>query len=158
AGQWKRSMEYAQRALASAAADEQPELAAEYGAQSVLRGAALGECAATRQAGEAISKFPNPVSLTRLALALALCGDMAEVPQRLKELSSRYPQHTVVNWIWLPAIRAAMELGQGNARAAVELLAPAGRYERAAEFWPQYLRAQAYLNLGMENEAAAEFR
>jgi hypothetical protein len=39
----------------------------------------------------------------------------------------------------------------------VEFLAPAGRYEGAAEFWPQYLRGQAYLSLGRSSEAASEF-
>ena len=39
----------------------------------------------------------------------------------------------------------------------MELLKPAQRYEGAAEFWPQYLRGQAYLRLGKEPEASAEF-
>jgi eukaryotic-like serine/threonine-protein kinase len=32
------------------------------------------------------------------------------------------------------------------------------RYEAAAEFWPQYLRGQAFLKLGKATEAAAEFQ
>jgi outer membrane protein assembly factor BamD (BamD/ComL family) len=32
------------------------------------------------------------------------------------------------------------------------------RYERAAAFWPQYLRGQAYLRLKNAAEAAAEFQ
>jgi DNA-binding winged helix-turn-helix (wHTH) protein/tetratricopeptide (TPR) repeat protein len=156
-GQWQRSGEYARRAMATAAGDEQPELAAEYEAESALRGAALGQCEGITSAIAPVKAVPNPVSLTRLALALAVCGQTEEARPLLEELSRRYRQHTVVNWIWIPAIRAATELAHGNGRAAVELLAPASRYEGAAEFWPQYMRGQAYLSLGMGSEAASEF-
>lgn len=37
-------------------------------------------------------------------------------------------------------------------------LQSAARYETAAEFWPQYLRGQAYLKLGHGAEAATEFQ
>jgi DNA-binding winged helix-turn-helix (wHTH) protein/tetratricopeptide (TPR) repeat protein len=156
-GQWQRSGEYERRAVATAAGDERPELAAEYEAESALRGAALGQCDGTKSAIAPVETAPNPVSLTRLALAFAVCGQTEATRPLLEELSQRYRQHTVVNWIWIPAIRAAAELAHGNGRAAVELLAPAVRYEGAAEFWPQYLRGQAYLSLGMGREAAFEF-
>jgi len=73
-------------------------------------------------------------------------------------MSRRYPAHVIVNEIWLPVIRAAMDLRLGSAERAVESLKPAQRYEAAAEFWPQYLRGQAYLDLQKPNEAEAEFR
>ena len=69
-----------------------------------------------------------------------------------------YPEDTVINSIWVPAIRAAMELQRGNAAQAIELLQPASRYEAAAEFWPQYLRGLSYLKLKRSGEAAAEFQ
>jgi len=37
-------------------------------------------------------------------------------------------------------------------------LLPAGHCEAAPEFWPQYVRGQAYLKLSKGAEAAAEFR
>jgi hypothetical protein len=40
-------------------------------------------------------------------------------------------------------------------RASVRPLQAVTRYEEAAEFWPQYLRGQAYLKLGRGAEAAA---
>jgi tetratricopeptide (TPR) repeat protein len=51
-----------------------------------------------------------------------------------------------------------MELRRGNAVAAIESLQPASRYEAGAEFWPQYLRGQAYLKLNNGAEAEAAFR
>jgi tetratricopeptide (TPR) repeat protein len=41
---------------------------------------------------------------------------------------------------------------------AIERLQPTTAYEPAAEFWPQYLRGQAYLKLGRGAEAAEEFQ
>ncbi len=46
----------------------------------------------------------------------------------------------------------------GSAAQAIEQLQPVSRYEAAAEFWPQYLRGLAYLNLKRGAEAAAEFQ
>lgn len=64
----------------------------------------------------------------------------------------------MVTAIWLPAIRAATELKAGRAEAAVELLRPVAHHEAAAEFWPQYLCGEAYLDLEKGDEAEAEFR
>jgi tetratricopeptide (TPR) repeat protein len=73
-----------------------------------------------------------------------------------------YPEDTIINSIWAPGIQAAMDLqrgGAGNgASQAIEKLQIAFRYEAAAEFWPQYLRGQAYLKLKRGADAAAEFQ
>ncbi len=57
----------------------------------------------------------------------------------------------------MPTIRAALELQNGRAKEAIEELEIAGRFKRAAEFYPQYLRGLAYLKLGKEKRAVAEF-
>ena len=94
----------------------------------------------------------------RPMLALALCGEAAKAQQLLDALVTGHPKDTRINGIWAPTIRAAIELERGKARAAVDLLEGAERYEAAAQFWPQYLRGQAYLKLGRSTEAAVEFR
>jgi predicted Zn-dependent protease len=57
-------------------------------------------------------------------------------------------------------IRAAIEIGRGNQAEAIRLLQKAKRYEMglAAEFWPTYMRGQAYLRQGSATEAIAEFQ
>ncbi len=70
----------------------------------------------------------------------------------------RYPSDTVINSIWLPTIRAALELQRNNAAQAIDELRTTSSYEAAAEFWPQYLRGLAYLKLGRGGEAATEFQ
>ena len=51
-------------------------------------------------------------------------------------------------------------LQQGDASRAVEILEPVRLYDHApsAEFWPAYIRGQAYLRLRDGQRAAAEFQ
>jgi predicted Zn-dependent protease len=119
----------------------------------------LGKCAESKSAvAEALSFERNQVSLTRSSLALALCGDVGQAQTLVDELTKDYPTFTIVNGIWLPPIRAALELDRNNAAQALTDLEPATRYEAAGEYWPQYLRGQAYLKLNKGAEAAVEFR
>ena len=158
-GQWRRSVEYSRRAMDAASRSEAADLAAGFAVQTALRGAAVGKCADVKTAAsQALSIERNPISFTRGALALAWCGEARDAAPLIDEMSRRYPAHVIVNEIWLPVIRAAMDLRLGSAERAVESLKPAQRYEAAAEFWPQYLRGQAYLDLQKPNEAEAEFR
>lgn len=55
-------------------------------------------------------------------------------------------------------IRAAVELRHNNADKAIQSLQPASQYEAIAQFWPAYLRGQAYLRLKKGTEAAEQFQ
>jgi hypothetical protein len=160
AGQWKQSQDFARRAIDLATRSGAKEVAARYAAEAALRAAALKQCAQTQAfATQALALERNQVTLTRAALALALCGAAARTQLLVDELLKRYPKNTIVNGLWLPTIRAALLL-QGelprNAEAAIEQLQAALRYEAAGEFWPQYVRGQAHLKLNQP--AAAEFQ
>src|SRR5207244_6875441 len=74
------------------------------------------------------------------------------------EMAKRHPKATLVNGIYLPVIRAAIELQRGHPDKAIQLLEAAHQYEGAALFWPAYLRGQAYLRWQKGAEAAAEFQ
>lgn len=159
AGQWRRAQELARRAFDLAAQFEMKEVAARYATEQALRGAVFGDCRqAKADALKGLARARGRASLPRAALALALCGEARQVQPLVDELSKRYPEDTLLNSIWLPAIRAGVELQRGNAAQALEQLQTAARYEAAAEFWPQYLRGQAYLKAGRGAEAAAEFQ
>jgi predicted Zn-dependent protease len=74
----------------------------------------------------------------------------------IQELEQKYPKDTRVNQLWIPEIKAALELRKGNVQNALDLLGPAARYEPAATFWLQTLRCMAYLRLRQGAEAARE--
>jgi len=64
----------------------------------------------------------------------------------------------LLNTVWLPLMKAQLELNRGNGAAAIGLLEPARRYEVHGDFWPQYVRGMAYLKLKNGTQAAAEFQ
>jgi hypothetical protein len=124
-----------------------------------LRSATFGKCQQTKaEAAHALSIERNAVSMTRSALALALCGEPAQTQQVIDDLSKRYPKDTLVNALWLPCIRAVLELNRNNLGQAGELLETTKRYEAVGEFWPIYLRGLTYLRQHAGAEAAGEFQ
>jgi predicted Zn-dependent protease len=60
--------------------------------------------------------------------------------------------------VWIPLIRAQLELTRGSAAQAIPLLENTRKYEVYGDFWPQYVRAQAYLKQGNGEQAANEFK
>src|SRR5262249_38665795 len=158
AGQ-RRAQELARRAIELAAPGDTQEVAAGYAAEQALRSAVFGDCQQARaDAAQALKLARGRISLTRAALALALCGESNQAKKLLDEIGKRFPADTLINELWLPAIRSAVELHHGKAEQAVAQLQSTSRYEAAAEFWPPYLRGQAYLKLKKSEEAAAEFQ
>ncbi|MGH9850788.1 MAG: protein kinase, partial [Blastocatellia bacterium] len=142
-----------------------PERAAWFVEESLLRGAACGLCQRVKAVDDprklassriSVQSFV-PVRVSR-ALALALCGETGRAQSLADEVARSNPESTLANAIWLPVIRAAIEIERGNADHAIQLLQPATAYERAALFWPAYLRGQAYLRRKSGMEAAVEFR
>jgi serine/threonine protein kinase len=159
AGRWRKSQESESRAIDLAARGDTKEIAALYATEQSLRGAIFGDHRRAKEdAAQGLKLARGRASLPRAALALALCGESNQAKLLLDESIRLYPEDTVINSIWQPSIRAAMELQRGNASQAIELLHPASRYEAAAEFWPQYLRGVSYLKLKRGAEAAAEFQ
>jgi tetratricopeptide (TPR) repeat protein len=63
----------------------------------------------------------------------------------------------LLNELWLPTVRAALLLQTGKAKEAIEELETAERYEKAGEFYPQYLRGLSLLKLNKSKAAAREF-
>ncbi len=158
-GQWRRSAEYARDGIEGARDAKAQEPAATFAADAALRSAVLGRCTGgLASASQSLSIERTHVSLFRAALTRILCSESNQAQMLMEELTSRYPKNATVNWRYFPVLRAALDLNRDDAAAAIEALRPASRYEAAAEFWPQYLRGQAYLRLRKGPEGAAEFR
>jgi serine/threonine protein kinase/Flp pilus assembly protein TadD len=159
AGQWRKCEASAGRAIGLTAHGDTIEIAARYATEQSIRGAIFGDYRrAKEEAAKGLELARGRASLPRAALALALCGEVSQARLLVDETIKLYPDDTVINAIWVPVIRAAIELQRGNASRAIELLQPASRYESAAEYWPQYLRGSSYVKLGRGAEAAAEFQ
>ena len=158
-GFWRESNEQLRRATELALRAEAKEVVASYTAEQALRAAWLGQFSQSlRSAQEALKVERNRNVLTRAALAFALAGEAAKAQTLIQELEQKHPKDTMVNQVWLPEIKAAIELRKNNASAAVEHLELTRRYEPAAGLSPQTLRSLVYLKLGRGAQAASEAR
>jgi serine/threonine protein kinase/tetratricopeptide (TPR) repeat protein len=158
-GQFRRSRQFSRGILDSVNDAEADSSAAGLLAQAATRAAALERCGDVRMTTrQALSIERNPLSMTMSALALAWCGHAADAAALGDALIHEHPQDTVVNGIWMPVLRAAIALKRDDARRAVDGLQSVVKYEAAAEYWPQYLRARALLHLRKFTEAEAELR
>ena len=83
------------------------------------------------------------------------------------DLGKRFPENTIVQFNYLPALRAKLALNKGNASEAIESLRAAAPYELGAStncpakwttMYPVFVRGEAHLAAGQGSEAAAEFQ
>ncbi len=135
---------------------------------SALREAAFGNPREAQEAAaEGLKLFPKSQGVeSEAALAFAMAGDTVRAEALGKELDGRYPLDTQMQSLWLPAIRAQVELDKGNPDAAVNVLqAASGRELGQIAFvsnlsclYDTYLRGEAYLADGKGGEAATEFQ
>ncbi|HJQ67841.1 MAG TPA: protein kinase [Blastocatellia bacterium] len=96
-----------------------------------------------------------------LAWTLALCGEERRAQSLAEELARDLPSNTMCNAVWLPLVRATLELKRGHGpdlERAVQQLQSARQYEAAFSFRPTWVRAQAYLQAGNGPRAAEEFQ
>src|SRR5207245_11692369 len=84
------------------------------------------------------------------------CGESNEAQSIADELVKGKPKGTIVNAIYVPTIRAAIETNRNNPAQAIQLLQTASRFER---YYPLsiYVRGLAYLSQRSGGEAALEF-
>jgi len=99
-------------------------------------------------------------TLERASRVLALCTAASEALTLSNELKQHFPDATLTSRASLPITAAALALSRGEPKRVLELLDPVRPYDRApsSEFWPAYLRGQAFLQLKDGRAAEAEFQ
>jgi eukaryotic-like serine/threonine-protein kinase len=158
-GQLRRARELNQRGVDEQLSRNLKENAAETISANAVRAAVTGNCQQGREGIAHASALPHtPVSFSRIGMVLALCSEISQAQSLADEYAKQYPKHTLVNAVWLPAIRAAIEIRRNNPAQAIQFLQSATRYDRTGVYWAQYLRGQAYLAQHAGAEAAAEFQ
>jgi serine/threonine protein kinase/tetratricopeptide (TPR) repeat protein len=158
-GQLRRARELNQRGVDAQLSRNLKENAARRISLNALSDAVTGNCQQAREGVARASALPRTdVSFSRIGIALALCGELGQAQSLADEYAKQYPKDTLVNAVWLPAIRAAIEIRRNNPAQAIQFLQSATRYDRTGDYWPEYLRGQAYLAQHAGAEAAAEFQ
>lgn len=155
-GQFQKARSYYREAMASAARSDEKETAAAYETNAALTGALFGY--RQRLPIISVSLATGPDILYQRALILFLTGDLARASSSIKELEKRSPEDTVVQFLYLPVLRAQVALSHHDAPKALEELQAATPYELSAGSHPVYFRGLAYLIEHDGDRAAAEFR
>ncbi|MCA1589536.1 MAG: protein kinase, partial [Acidobacteria bacterium] len=169
-GQWRASQDFSRRATDVASRNNAREVAAKFAAEQALRivfwssGTGLPPRDDTQlrtvlkaQTNKALNLERGKEILVRTELALAAAGQTDETRSLTDELMADSPKDTLLNQLWLPVINATLFLHSDKAKDAIEVLESAERLERAAEFYPQYIRGLAYLRSDKPKGAAREF-
>jgi tetratricopeptide (TPR) repeat protein len=165
-GEFTKARTLTQRAADSAQRSDEKEVAAYYFAESGLRESLVGNVAIAKQQVSEGLRLSNGRDVESVAaIALALVNDAAQSSRLVDDLVKRYAEDTMVQFNYLPTIRAALALQAGNAANAVQELAAASPYELGVpalpftlSLHPVYLRGEAYLAQHQGSAAAAEFQ
>jgi tetratricopeptide (TPR) repeat protein len=165
-GHLGRARELSRRASNSAKRAGENEVSATYEAVAALREGLFGNAI---QAGQrtalAKERSGGPDKYYAVVLALAYAGDGSQ--ELAHKFNESFPENTVIQFNYLPTLRAKLALSQANPQQALIDLEVAAPYELGSptswfynwpNLYPVYVRGEAYLAAHQGNEAAAEFQ
>jgi predicted Zn-dependent protease len=139
-----------------------------YAGLSGLREALFGNAnEARRRATLAVGRSTGLDVQYGAALALAYAGDDGRVQALTGDLAKRFPEDNIVQFNYLPTLRAKLAVSRGNAYEALENLRAAAPYDLGqttsstygwTALYPVFVRGEAYLAAHQGSDAAAEFQ
>jgi hypothetical protein len=152
----------------SAMRSDSKETAAIWLENEALREAAFGSMAtAKRAAAGGLKLAPDSMGTSvEAALAFAMLPDATRAKSLAQDLNQRFPLHTQIQSLWLPAINAQLALAQKNPAKAIDDLqttSPPIEYAlipfvaNISCLYPTYIRGEAYLAAGNGSAASREF-
>jgi eukaryotic-like serine/threonine-protein kinase len=165
-GRLTRAKSFSRRAVDSELQTGSRQAAALWQVRASLREAEFGSPALGQQGvAAALALAPSWQVRTLAALAVARMGNTARARAMVEKLEKDNPSNTLLNLSWLPTIKAAIEMKEGNPTRAITVLEEAAPYELASQtplvvggLYPIYLHGQAYLLSHDGTAAAAEFQ
>ena len=165
-GHLGRARELSRQASSSAKRAGENETSATYEAVAALREGLFGNA---NQAGQrtalAKERSGGPDKYYAVVLALAYTGDGSQ--GLADNFNESFPENTVVQFNYLPTLRARLALSHSNPQQALDTLEVAAPYELGLptswfynwpNLYPVYVRGEAYLAAHQGSEAAAEFQ
>lgn len=159
---------FSRRAIASAERAGLKETAGDHAADVALMEALMGnQVEARNQANIALAHSTGRDIQYAAALALALTNDSTKAQSLADDLARRFPDDTLVQFNYLPTLRAQIALNRNNSARAIDALQVAVPYDLAIlptegelqlNLYPIYVRGCAYLAAHRGADAAAEFQ
>src|SRR6267143_2067370 len=165
-GHLGRARELSRQASSSAKRAGENEISATYEAVAALREGLFGNAnRAGQRTALAKERSGGPDKYYAVVLALAYTGD--ESQGLADNFNESFPENTVVQFNYLPTLRAKLALNHANPQQALDALEVAAPYELGLptlwfynwpNLYPVYVRGEAYLTAHRGSEAAAEFQ
>jgi tetratricopeptide (TPR) repeat protein len=163
-GRLRAARELSRRAVTSAESAGEKGGAAGYEADAAWREALVGNVGEAQQRavaalGLAASQDDRWTPLDS-ALALAVAGDSTQARGIADDSAIRFPDDTLVRFVYLPTINAQLALNRGDSSKAIETLQAAEPFELGfvAQLRPIYVRGEGYLAGHRGSEATTEFQ
>ena len=167
-GRLGSARELVKRAVESAVRADSKENAGVWLENMALYEASIGDREEARQkAAEGLRLAPGSQGVnSEAALAFARAAETAQAETLAKEMNSQHPLDTQVQSLWLPAVRAELDLRSDKPQAAVEALQAASGIDlgqftfvnNMSCLYDIYIRAEAYLDAGQASASANEFQ
>ena len=167
-GRLREAEELTRRAMESAKKAGKEEKAATFSATSGLREALFGNAGEARRLAMLATQHSSGVDVQYgSALGVAYAGDAKRAQDLTLGLDKRFPEATIVQYNYLPTLRAKLSLNRGDPSEALETLSAASPYELGRTtfsdyswngLYPVYVRGEAYLAAHQGSQAAAEFQ
>ena len=124
----------------------------------------MGNPESSRRAGpEALRLSKDKFTRGATMVLLARSGNANESEKLAVELAKQFPDDTLLNSVWIPVTRASNELRRNDPAKAVALLESPRPYElggapNGCSYWPNYVRAEAFLRTRDGAKAASEYQ
>ena len=167
-GRLRDAREFSRRATDSAARSGEKETAATYIARSGLYEALFGNTGeARRLVTVAMGRSAGRDLQYVAALTLAYAGDSGRAHALTNDLAKEFPEDTLVQFNYLPTLRAKLAVNRGNASEAIASLGTATQYELGVStaniygwtaMYPVLARGDAYLAMRQGDKAVGEFQ
>jgi eukaryotic-like serine/threonine-protein kinase len=166
-GELPKARELSRQAVASAERAEARELAARFESGAAIWEGLFGDAEeARREAARTLALSNSMDAESMAALALAFAGDSSRAQELASDIAKRFPEDTIAQLNYLPAIRAQVALNRRDPANAIGELQVALPYELGAaggttfttNLFPVHVRGEAYRAAGQGAQAAAEFQ
>jgi hypothetical protein len=163
-----KARELSRRAVESAGRSAEKETASGYHAVAALREALFGNADQARQQA-ALANGGSTGRDAEYGVALALVYSARDIQARAlaDDLGKKFPDDTIVQFNYLPTLRAKLALDHSNPRLALDVLQastpfelglPSSSYYNWPNLYPVYVRGETYLAAHQGSRAAAEFQ
>ena len=157
-GQMRKSRELFARARGMAEGQNLNESSAQFMISEAFAEAWVGNSKrAVDGALAALARSRSRSVMQRAARVLAEVGQEGQVQTLVSEVTKRDPSDSFVRSLWLPTVRASIEINHGRAEKALELMNAAAPYDRARPAI-RHVRGQAYLLARRGPEAVRELQ